>query len=306
MYSTIEEFHASLECGNRPPSFHGVLDTSDAYRDETTELMVFTIHDHTGSLSISCEEWWYPHYEEQDGNLVNLWPRSDKDHVSGQPIHLEPIIDVEGRPNGIRHLRGDTEQTANLLARMVGLRDRLRTPSFQVFLDRVLGPTGHGLEFLQAPASTKYHHREVGGLLKHSVEVAEAVEAAIGILSVGPLQADSAIVTALIHDLGKLAPQGPDKDLVPFMSDEHDRLIEYSAAEALLNLRMESSEAYHALLYLIKGFEHGDWYNCPLAALIRACDATSARGDVVQRGLSRRKTDSRWLKVRHHRPIYHC
>ncbi len=53
------------------------------------------------------------------------------------------------------------------------------------------------------PASHKHHHSYTGGLLAHSIECAEWVEnTAYSALETG--EAELTLVTALLHDLGKI------------------------------------------------------------------------------------------------------
>ncbi len=56
--------------------------------------------------------------------------------------------------------------------------------------------------FAEAPASTVFHHNIKGGLLDHTMGVAELCEAACG--HYGDLDWDLLITGALLHDIGKM------------------------------------------------------------------------------------------------------
>ncbi|MDD4835170.1 MAG: HD domain-containing protein, partial [Lutispora sp.] len=61
--------------------------------------------------------------------------------------------------------------------------------------------------WLTAPASTKYHLSKEGGLLEHSVNVAETmlkIKAAIA----PEISDESCVIVALLHDLGKVGMPG--------------------------------------------------------------------------------------------------
>lgn len=76
----------------------------------------------------------------------------------------------------------------------------------------------------EAPGAVKYHHNYLGGLLEHTVEVAEIAR---NIASVLPnASVDIAIVGALLHDIGKL-------DLYRF-KDEFKFEPEYNQMEGML------------------------------------------------------------------------
>lgn len=67
--------------------------------------------------------------------------------------------------------------------------------------------------WLTAPASTKYHLCEEGGLLKHSVNVAETmlkIKAAIA----PHITDESCVIVSLLHDLGKAGMPGNPQYLV--------------------------------------------------------------------------------------------
>ena len=78
-----------------------------------------------------------------------------------------------------------------------------RKAEFQGLMDFVEGETS----YLTAPASTKYHLCREGGLLEHSVNVAETMLKMKGVLAPG-ISDESCVVVALLHDLGKAGVPG--------------------------------------------------------------------------------------------------
>ena len=58
-------------------------------------------------------------------------------------------------------------------------------------------------EYLKAPASTKFHLCKEGGLLEHSVNVAETLLKLKNILA-PEISDESCVIVALLHDLGKV------------------------------------------------------------------------------------------------------
>ncbi len=78
----------------------------------------------------------------------------------------------------------------------------IHDPGLAHLLGRLLGPdTALGLAFRRAPAAKYNHHAHPHGLLEHSLQVAELVEAA---RLVQELDRDVALSGALLHDIGKL------------------------------------------------------------------------------------------------------
>ena len=84
----------------------------------------------------------------------------------------------------------------------------LESTSLQVFIKRVLERRDRLEVFLKAPASMNYHHNDPGGLLVHSLEVAQNV---LGMIRINEPEMprrlqEVGFVAGLLHDIGKLTP----------------------------------------------------------------------------------------------------
>ena len=76
--------------------------------------------------------------------------------------------------------------------------------------------------WLTAPASTKYHLSKEGGLLEHSVNVAETmlkIKAAIA----PEISDESCVIVALLHDLGKVGMPGNPQYLINEPSEKQKK-----------------------------------------------------------------------------------
>ena len=73
---------------------------------------------------------------------------------------------------------------------------------FQDLLDQIFAQPGLWDAYLRAPSSVKGHHRERGGNLRHSVEVAQ-LSLAQADAYIDMIDRDVVIISALMHDLGK-------------------------------------------------------------------------------------------------------
>jgi 3'-5' exoribonuclease len=89
---------------------------------------------------------------------------------------------------------------AGLLERLARLTEQVTIDPLAHFLDLALGRE-ELFDFLAAPASVGYHHGYPGGLLEHSLEVAEALAA---MAHPSGQERELAIVGGLFHDLGKI------------------------------------------------------------------------------------------------------
>lgn len=99
----------------------------------------------------------------------------------------------------------------DILERYLALKELVidRKSQFQKLMTFIENETS----WLKAPASTKFHLCEEGGLLKHSVNVAETMirlKAAIA----PEICDESCVIVALLHDLGKAGMPGRPQYLV--------------------------------------------------------------------------------------------
>ncbi|MBR1672691.1 MAG: HD domain-containing protein [Fretibacterium sp.] len=95
----------------------------------------------------------------------------------------------------------DERMEADFRALIAEVRDPLKT-----FLENVFFKHGLWKEFKTWPAAVSLHHAYVGGLLEHSLSVAEGARALVEhYLSQGmTVDRDLVVAGALLHDLGKL------------------------------------------------------------------------------------------------------
>ena len=93
----------------------------------------------------------------------------------------------------------------DLAKRYAALKDRvvLRRVQFQRLMNRL----EISVDWLNAPASTKYHMNKPHGLLEHSVNVAETM-LKIKEVFAPEISDESCVIVGLLHDLGKAGTPG--------------------------------------------------------------------------------------------------
>jgi 3'-5' exoribonuclease len=99
-----------------------------------------------------------------------------------------------------------TELLESELRELVGT---IQKPPLRTLLDRFFGPeTASWARFAQAPAAKHYHQAYAGGLLEHTLSVAQAVSAAANFFP--GIDRDVAVTGALLHDIGKTEAYNDD------------------------------------------------------------------------------------------------
>ena len=178
------------------------------------------------------------------------------------------------------------------LDRLTVLADSLTRTAFRQFLEAVFSEQRFTWAFLTLPASQRCHHACRGGLLRHSIEVAEGVQGMLQSFEANPLLGEAAILVGLLHDVGKVLLALPEGHRVPCGQRDHANLIQYALQESLLLLRAEDRDAYDALWRVLYGYQMGEHYSVPLAAVVQAADRTSAQLDAVKTASS--YSDAYW------------
>ncbi|TWX70427.1 HDIG domain-containing metalloprotein [Colwellia sp. C1TZA3] len=166
----------------------------------------------------------------------------------------------------------------DLLPRFKKLVDSIKSTHLRQFLSDVLVNNETGINFLECPASIRHHHNYKGGLLEHSVDVAERVITANQFINA---ERDVAIVSALIHDIGKtktLAPNGTRTSLG--MVVDHDELTLEICAQALQKLDINEPQSGMLLRHILTCSSPGSRYGyqaiTQVALALQAADKQSA------------------------------
>jgi 3'-5' exoribonuclease len=85
----------------------------------------------------------------------------------------------------------------------------VQSPSLRELLERFFGPeTKSWARFREAPAAKHYHQGYAGGLLEHTLSVAQAVSAAANFFP--GIDREIAVTGALLHDIGKTEAYNDD------------------------------------------------------------------------------------------------
>jgi len=115
---------------------------------------------------------------------------------------------------------------------------RIQNPLLKRFLTNVLLQEDVGIRYLQCPASVRHHHAYPGGLIEHSVEMVWDIS---GVQELSPLEKDIAVVSSLLHDIGKTQTYTPDGTLTAIgRLVDHQQLTLEICGSALKELELSS------------------------------------------------------------------
>lgn len=113
-------------------------------------------------------------------------------------------------------------------AKLADLIRAVRSPMIRSLLDNIFTGAIYD-KFIVNPAGTRMHHGYIGGLLQHSVDVAELAVAMAA--QIGNADKDLIIAGALLHDIGKLREISPQ---LGFPYTDEGRLVGHIAMSSML------------------------------------------------------------------------
>jgi 3'-5' exoribonuclease len=163
--------------------------------------------------------------------------------------------------------------------KLINTARSLENPPLKRFVCRVLNQGQVFQTFLQAPASTKYHHSYPGGLVEHSVEVACIINNIE--LYRSPTEKELAIVGGLLHDVGKVRSYNSfgNMSLNGKLTDHNAQTLEI-CADALKELDSDNYKLAEALRHIWTCSSPGSRYGRPskfaIAHVVSTADRISA------------------------------
>jgi len=178
--------------------------------------------------------------------------------------------------------RGDTSEHWGRLSALVR---RVSDADLVRLLQALFGDKAFRRDYCLAPAAQHRHHPYPGGLVEHSVEVAELCLAVCD--RVGHLNCDILIAGALLHDVGKLREMRCDLPGYEFTADGgllgHVSLGADLVREAIADLEGFSEDVRQRLLHLILSHHGRKEWGAPVepatpeALLLHTCDQISVQ-----------------------------
>jgi 3'-5' exoribonuclease len=174
-------------------------------RRDGGELLLLRLADRTGSISaVALDAVQAARGVCRDGEVVWVCGSVERDERFGARIVIETVRPAAEHEWSREDLLDGPARCVELLES--DLRELLATiqrPCLRSLLEQVFGESSALWErFRIMPAAKHYHQAYRGGLLEHTVTVAQAVSATSATFP--GIDRDVAVAGALLHDIGKL------------------------------------------------------------------------------------------------------
>jgi 3'-5' exoribonuclease len=174
-------------------------------RRDGSELLTLRLSDRTGSVpAVVYDGVAEAHETCRAGAVVHVCGVMTEDERFGARLVVESVRPAADHEYVVADLLDGPSRPIELLEQdLRELEATIQRPCLRALLEILIGETTETwARFRVAPAAKHYHQAYRGGLLEHSLGVAQAVSA---ISATFPgIDRDVAVAGALVHDIGKL------------------------------------------------------------------------------------------------------
>lgn len=179
---------------------------------------------------------------------------------------------------------------ANAWRKLIAFIDELESTSLRDFLNTVLMDESIGKQFVNSRASGENHRKFQGGLLVHSMEVADLVGSIAELLNMPTQDKEISQIAGLLHDLGKVQTVGISNPRpMPPKLFSHEAQSLLLLATHLKRLRDSSQEEAWILTHLLERLatDKSSLKSCFIGEdIVRYADYLSAANDMGKSGSS--------------------
>jgi 3'-5' exoribonuclease len=202
----------ALRPGDKVDSYFSV-----SYKKPVSEykygwMFEFRVGDKTGQITA---KYWGGQDKKHVAEVQDSFDRDDVVHLMGEAAEFRGAVEISlSEKNGgsvrklddgqyeFAELIGSYENVPEMKARLIELIESVKEPHLKEILDRFFGDEEFMQGFTTAPASIQLHSAALGGLMHHTLNVAEIC---LKVTELHPdLDRDLVLAGALLHDIGKI------------------------------------------------------------------------------------------------------
>ncbi len=244
------------------------------FRNKPGQFLKLQLGDRSGTVDAVCwDDAEKCHELAIPGEVVWVSGRFEQSQKYGDSIKITTLRPAEPGEYTADQLASAPERPVEALEEdLRSLIATIQSPQLQTLLDRLLGPeAARWKRFREAPAAKQYHEAYPGGLLEHTLTVAQGVSA-LAPLSPG-IDRDVAVTGGILHDIGKTEAYD-DNRLSPDFTDAGRLQSEIPLGYYLVRREIEEIEGFdpdlaQAVLHIILAHHGTREMGSPVVPLTR-------------------------------------
>lgn len=199
--------------GNRKQPFEAVVvlqQCSERRARNNNRYLSITFGDRTGTFTALCFED-HPHFEAllglEEGMVVRVSGQTDhyQDRFSPSLTSIEALSEAEASGHANQLFETCPEDIDTLWTELQSCIDLIRHDVLRATVKRVVNELEAAMR--TAPGGARIHHAYRGGLLEHTVHVAQAARILLPLYP--EVEPDLALAGAIVHDVGKCFEYSP-------------------------------------------------------------------------------------------------
>jgi 3'-5' exoribonuclease len=203
---------AELKPGDRVDSYFSVGYKKPVSEYKYGSMFEFRAADRSGQITV---KYWGGQNKDLVAKIHDSFEREDIVHLTGEVADYKGVAEISvSEKNGgsiarlgpqgydINELIKSYENIPEMKGKLVDLKNSVKEPNLRKLLDAFFDDSESMEGFASAPASIQLHSAAIGGLLHHTLNVADLC---MKIAEQHPdLDRDLVLTGALLHDIGKV------------------------------------------------------------------------------------------------------
>jgi 3'-5' exoribonuclease len=194
-------FVRDLKVGNRIEDFF-VLRKKELKEYDGQKFLKLELGDKSGRAdAVLWDEADRFYHQAEVGDIVKI-KGSITTYKDSLQITLESLKKAEEKIKLSDFLPSSEKDIEELFVRFKDMASSVKNPHLKSLLESLINDSALMQNFKQAPGGKLWHHSYLGGLLEHTLMVAQICEKAASLYEL--VDRDLLITGALIHDIGKI------------------------------------------------------------------------------------------------------
>jgi len=201
--NTKNIYVTDIRAGDRVTDTFLVTEKNMAISQKGNPYLNLKLRDKTGE--VDGRVW------DRAAEMNGIFQQGDIIRIQSQAVSFRNVIQLsiskiavtdDPAINPADYLPSSTSDTAEMLDSLMAIIATVENPHLKILLDRIFNDEETADAFQNAPAAKGFHHAYIGGLLEHTLSVAQLLDLVAN--HYPDVNRDLIIAGGILHDIGKI------------------------------------------------------------------------------------------------------